>query len=176
MKLIIYTTIFTLLIFSSLQAQVGKISADGNADYAMEAQTLKRQRGAAPTYEQLVPQNVYYRGAVASPQEAAQNVLTTENQYSNGEKRKINKGRLLSFGTQKEARNIMIVEAVARYKLGDKKLADQFESLEDNAEYQRKIEQIMENLSNESMRNNKNKEAIRILNDAGNRLYNLLAN
>lgn len=161
----------------AVQAQVGRISADGGTSYAVEAQDLKRLRSAAPTYEQLVPQNTYYTGAVTSPQESAQEVLATENQddeHENVEKK--GNGRLLSFGSQKEARNLLIVEAVARYKLGDEKLAEQFESLEDNAEYHRKIEQIMENLSNNRLRNNKNKEAIRILNDAGNRLYNLLTN
>lgn len=170
-------TLILMLAAVAANAQVGRISADGNTNYAVEAQNFKRQRSAAPTYEQLVPQNIYYTGAVASPQENAQEILATENQNvedDNVEKKR--KGRLLSFGPQKEARNLMIVEAVARYKLGDEKLAQQFESLEDNAEYHRKLEQIMENLSNNRLRNRKNKEAISILNDAGNRLYNLLTN
>lgn len=172
-----FWSIFFILMLVAVvaKAQVGRISADGATSYAVEAQDLKRQRAAAPTYEQLMPQNTYYTGAVATPQETAQEILATENQDSeNADKKR--KGSMLSFGSQKEARNLMIVEAVARYKLGDEKLAEQFESLEDNAEYHRKLEQIMDNLSNNRLRNNKNKEAIRILNDAGNRLYNLLTN
>lgn len=167
--------LFVMFWVCAAQAQVGKISTDGNTTYAVKAQELRRQRAAAPTYEQLVPQNnkEVYNGAVADIQEAAQNELTSE---SNEQKDKKRTGWLRSFGAQKEARNLMIVQAVANYKLGDEKLANQFTELEDNAEYHRKLEQIMNNLSNSSMRNNKNREAVRILDDAGNRLYNLLSN
>lgn len=174
MKFVIFLLTFIMITFP-VAAQVGRISADGNTDYTLEAQTLKRQRMAAPTYEQLVSPKIDYTGAVNTPQEDAQDVLAAEeNNSAKKENNLQNSGRLLSFGPQKEARNLMIVEAVAHYKLNDEKLAEQFDSLENNAEYHRKLNQIMQNLSNNRLRNNKNKEAIRILNDAGNRLYNLL--
>lgn len=176
MKFVIYLLTFIMFTFSAT-AQVGRISADGDADYALEAQTLKRQRMAAPTYEQLTVPKITYAGAINTPQEVAQDVLTVENNNATEEENNLKmSGRLLGFGPQKEARNLMIVEAVARYKLNDEKLAEQFDSLENNAEYHRKLEQIMQNLSNNRLRNSKNKEVIRILNDAGNRLYNLLTN
>lgn len=86
------------------------------------------------------------------------------------------RGVMLNSGDQREARNLMIVAEVASYKLGDEKLVKQFATLEDNREYHKKLQKIMSQLDNKKMRNRKNKEVIRILNDAGNKLYNLLAN
>lgn len=83
--------------------------------------------------------------------------------------------RMRDYGDQKEARNIKIVEAVAHYKLGDEKLREEMEKLEQNREYNRKMNKIMEKLSNDKRRDSKNKEVVRILQDAGNKLYNLLA-
>ena len=177
MKSIIF--FLTLIMFANTaNAQVGRIGADGSTEYTAQAQDLKRQRSASPTYEQLAPQKqIYYNGAVNTYQESAAEVLKVEenNKITDNDKKK-NGSHILSFGDQKEARNLLIVEAVAHYKLQDEKLSEQMESLQENAEYHRKLEQIMQNLSNKRLRNNKNKEAIRILNDAGNRLYNLLTN
>lgn len=83
--------------------------------------------------------------------------------------------RMRDYGDQKEARNIKIVEAVAHYKLGDEKLREEMEKLEQNREYNKKMNKIMEKLSNDKRRDTKNKEVVRILQDAGNKLYNLLA-
>ena len=83
--------------------------------------------------------------------------------------------RLRDYGDQKEARNIKIVEAVAHYKLGDEKLREEMEKLDQNREYDKKMKKIMEKLSNDKRRDTKNREVVRILQDAGNKLYNLLA-
>ena len=165
-----------LFCFSAL-AQVGKISADGGVSYAPNASELRYRRSAAPTYEQLTPQNV--PATAENRQEAAQEILEDEVSAANNTnqvERKKSNVRLAGYGDQREARNIMVVHAVANYKLGDEKLAKQFEKVEDNAEFERKMQQIMENLNNNRLRNSKNREVIRILNDAGNKLYNLLAN
>ena len=78
-------------------------------------------------------------------------------------------------GDQKTARNIMVLKEVADYKIGDEKLAKEFDNLEKTQEYHQKIGKILSKLSNKKMRNSKNREVIEILNDAGNKLYNLLA-
>jgi hypothetical protein len=85
------------------------------------------------------------------------------------------RGYLRNSGDQKEARNILILKAVVDYKTGDEKLEQDFANLENNREYNKKLEKIMQQLSNKKIRNSKNKEVIQILNDAGNRIYNLLA-
>ncbi len=174
---IVWVLLVAILCSSAVQAQVGKISADGGVSYATDAKNLRYQRSAAPTYEQLLPQN--NKMEQAERQQAAQVVLENEakvdDKVYDTEKKKSGM-RLASYGDQREARNIMVVQAVVNYKLGDDKLAKQFEKVEDNAEFERKMQQIMENLSNNRMRNTKNREVIRILDDAGNKLYNLLAN
>ena len=169
--------LFGLWYSAAAQAQVGKISADGDISYTTNAKELKYQRSAAPTYEQLLPRNNEMKQT--ERQQAAQEVLEDEVKAADNtyeiEKKK-SSVRLANYGNQREARNLVVVRAVANYKMGDEKLASQFEKVEDNAEFERKMQQIMENLSNNRMRNAKNREAVRILDDAGNKLYNLLAN
>ena len=83
--------------------------------------------------------------------------------------------RMRDYGDQKDARNIKIVEAVAHYKLGDENLREEIEKLDQNREYNKKMKKIMEKLSNDKRRDTKNREVVRILQETGNKLYNLLA-
>ena len=83
--------------------------------------------------------------------------------------------RMRDYGDQKDARNIKIVEAVAHYKLGDENLREEMEKLDQNREYNKKMKKIMDKLSNDKRRDTKNREVVRILQEAGNKLYNLLA-
>ena len=71
--------------------------------------------------------------------------------------------RMRDYGDQKDARNIKIVEAVAHYKLGDEKLREEMEKLDQNREYNKKMKKIMEKLSNDKRRDTKNREVVRIL-------------
>lgn len=86
------------------------------------------------------------------------------------------RGRLRNSGDQLIARNLMIVKTVADYKMGDEKYASDFEDLESNREYNEKINKILNNLNNKKIKNTKNRAVINILNEAGSKLYNLLAN
>ncbi len=79
------------------------------------------------------------------------------------------------YGDARDARNIMIVAKVADYKLGDENLAPEYERLRYNKEYNQKIKEIMQNLDNGKYPNSKNRQVINILREAGNKLYNLLA-
>lgn len=79
------------------------------------------------------------------------------------------------YGDARDARNIMIVAKVADYKLGDENLAPEYERLRYNKEYNKKITEILQNLDNGKYPNSKNRQAINILREAGNKLYNLLA-
>lgn len=89
---------------------------------------------------------------------------------------KLTRGFLKNSGDQKSARNLMVVQAVSEYKLEDEQLKSEIEELKNNKEYNKKLEKIMKNLNNKKMRNTKNKQAMRILEDAGEKLYKLLAN
>lgn len=83
---------------------------------------------------------------------------------------------LKSSGEQRRALNLLVVQEVATYKLGDETLSKEIDNLEKNQEYYRKLEIIKNKLSNSRLTDSKNKEVMRILNDAGNRIYNLLGN
>lgn len=89
---------------------------------------------------------------------------------------KVSRSYLRNTGDEKKARNILIVQRVADFKIGDEKLTKEFETVESTNEFERKMAKIMEKLSNKKMRDSKNKEVINILNEAGDKLYNLLAN
>lgn len=84
-------------------------------------------------------------------------------------------GYMHDYGDERDARNIMIVAKVADYKLGDENLAPEYERLRYNKEYNQKIKEIMQNLDNGKYPNSKNRQVINILREAGNKLYNLLA-
>lgn len=85
-------------------------------------------------------------------------------------------GYMHDYGDERDARNIMIVARVADYKLGDEGLAPEYERLRHNKEYNKKIKEILQNLDNGKYPNSKNRQVINILREAGNKLYNLLAN
>lgn len=82
---------------------------------------------------------------------------------------------LKNYGDERTARNILIVKEVADFKLDDEKLQDEFAKVANSREYAQKMQRIMDKLSNKKLRNTKNKEVIRILDEAGKKIYNLLA-
>ena len=106
-------------------------------------------------------------------QEQAQ---TDEKQNIEDEAKSIMRRKPRNSANTKEARNLLIVKQVADFKYGDEKLAGNFEELENEKTFQNNLNKIMSNLENKKMRNSKNREVISILNEAGNKLYNLLAN
>lgn len=99
-----------------------------------------------------------------------------DNQIRNNPVMKTMRSSLKNSGNERIARNLLVVKAVADFKVGDEKYAKEFETVENTREFQKKIEKIMSALTNTQMRNYKNKEVVNILNDAGDKLYNLLAN
>lgn len=108
----------------------------------------------------------------------AQDVFASQSGWENiaNQEMQNKRTRLKSSGNQIVARNLMIVKEVADYKSGDERYSPDFEALSSDREYQEKLGKIMANLSNRKLSNSKNKDVINILNDAGNKLYNLLAN
>lgn len=97
-------------------------------------------------------------------------------QMQNNPVLKMSRSYISPGGDQRKAFNIMILQEVASYKLGDEKLKKEVEGLRNNREYYDKLEKIKKKLSNGRISNTNNQEVLRILNDAGNRIYNLLGN
>lgn len=104
------------------------------------------------------------------------NAQVYNNDYADEPIIKTSRSFLKNYGDQRVARNILVVREIANFKMADEKLEKEFEKVEGNREFNRKMEIIQSRLSNAKLRNTKNKEAIRILNDAGEKLYKLLAN
>lgn len=89
---------------------------------------------------------------------------------------KMSRSFIKSSGDQRKAFNLMILQEVAAYKLGDEKLQKEINKLKENRTYYEKLEKIKKKLSNAKISDTKNQEIMRILNDTGNRIYNLLGN
>lgn len=79
-------------------------------------------------------------------------------------------------GDQRKAYNLLVLQDVATYKLGDETLQKEISGLQNNQEYYRKLELIRKKLSNAKIADSKNKEIMRILDEAGNRIVNLMGN
>lgn len=88
---------------------------------------------------------------------------------------KYSRNIMLNSNDNKMARNLMIVNEVSSFKMGDEKLNKSFENLKDNKTYNQKMDKIFAKLNNNKNRNQKNQQIINILNEAGQKIYNLLA-
>ena len=99
-----------------------------------------------------------------------------DNQIRDNPVIKTMRGSLRNSGDERTARNLLIVKEIANYKIGDEKYSKDFENVENTREFHRKMEKIMSKLSNNKRRNLKNDEVVKILNEAGDKIYNLLAN
>lgn len=163
-------------------AQVAKISRTGTTTIYgnTNTQPAAKTQQVQPLYKiPLTPQQTQQinqqKAAQPAMEDSTDNDANTE-EMENNIVIKTLRGSMRNTGNQKDARNLMIVKAVADFKMGDEKLAKEFDELENNREYHEKLQKIMDKLSNKKYPNNKNKEVTKILQDAGNRIYNLLAN
>lgn len=77
---------------------------------------------------------------------------------------------------QRIARNIMIVREVVNFKMGDEKLEKYFEYLEEDKDYNRRMDKVFKKLNNNKRRDSRNQQIITILNDAGEKIYNIMSN
>ena len=108
-----------------------------------------------------------------------QNNYQPQNNYQqpqNSQANPMKRSLIKSNGDERKALNLLVLQEVATYKLGDEDLSDEIAKLRNNQEYYIRLEKIKSKLSNSKIANSKNREVIQILNDAGNRLYNLLYN
>lgn len=87
---------------------------------------------------------------------------------------KYSRAVLLNSGDDKVARNMLVLHDVINFKMGDEKLAKNFDKIENNKTYNKKMDKAFAKLDNGKYRNQKNQQVINILNEAGQKLYNLL--
>ncbi|MBQ8481419.1 MAG: hypothetical protein IJ532_02655 [Alphaproteobacteria bacterium] len=172
-----YMLIFSMLLLCvNAEAQVGQITREGTKVFkdsgevfTPNEQTIARQK---MLQEQQVRQNANQGQQLGNIQEQK----ATKDIQPNTQKMKTGKSLLGVRGNQRTALNLLILQEVAAYKLDDETIKNDVVELENNQEYYRKLETIKGKLTNNKFPNSLNKEILRILDEAGNRLNNLLGN
>lgn len=180
-----YAIAFVLLFVSSVaQAQIARITRDGTTVYSDEGQiytpseeSIARQQEQQRLQQQQQRQQ-QQRLAEEQQRKAQNNAKQQQNlqEMQNNPVMQMSRSLIKSSGNQRKAFNLMIVQEVSTYKLSDEELIDDVAELRNNQEYYRKLDIIKKKLTNSKISDGKNKEVMQILNDAGNRLYNLLGN
>lgn len=166
-----YVMAFVLLFMSGVaQAQIARITRDGTTVYSDQGQIY------TPSEESIARQQQQQRMQQQQHQLAQQKQPQNDIKQQNAEKTQMSRSLIKNGGDQRKAFNIMILQEVSTYKLGDEEIAKEVDGLKNNSEYYRKLDIIKKKLSNSKMSDTKNKEVMNILNDAGNRIYNLLGN
>lgn len=85
-------------------------------------------------------------------------------------------GRIGSTSNEIKARNLLMLKKVLDFKIQDATLAPDIAKMQNNREFNSKLLKALNKLDNKKNRSTRDQEVINILNDAGNRIYNYLAN
>ncbi len=181
-----YGLILILWLWSTnLQAQIAHITSEGTTAYTEKGEVF------TPSVQAIALQKMQQEQQAAQARQAAQVRQAANQAYQEQEKIKVKQqkkvkvekpkkriGKSLTAlnGNQKTALDLLVLQEVANYKLNDETIRKDVSELKDNPEYYRKIEKIREKLTNGKFPNSLNKEVLRILEDTGNRLYNMLGN
>lgn len=86
------------------------------------------------------------------------------------------RGTIGSSTNAVKARNLLMLQEVLNFKMQDETLAPEIAKLRENREFNTKLLKALNELDNKKIRNRKNNEVMDILNNAGGRIYNSLAN
>ena len=179
-----YIMVFVVLLLSvNAQAQVAQITREGTTVFTENGEVFTPNEQTVARQKMLQEQQA--RQAKQAAEEAYQrqmqnNMMQQQNAQANNQrntqKMKMGKSLLSVYGNQKTALDLLILQEVATYKLDDANIKKDVEELENNQEYYRKLETIKSKLTNDKFPDSLNKEILRILDDTGNRLNNLLGN
>lgn len=112
-------------------------------------------------------------GAVKKNTAAAESAANLQ-EMKNNPVLQMSRSLIRNRGDQRKAYNLMVLQDVATYKLGDETLKKEADALKNNREYYRKLDYMRKKLSNSKMPDSKNREVMRILDDAGAKLVDLL--
>lgn len=178
MKYFLYILVMMVIMpITMADAQVAKISDAGTTVYSRDSEVY------TPHYEtQNMPESRYYNYYNAQQNTDNESYVSNEVRQQDVQDMqenpllRLSRSTLKNTADQRTARNLLVLKEVSEYKLDDERLKDDITEVSQNKEYLRKIEIIRKKLSNKKISDSKNKEVLRILNDAGNKLYNLLSN
>lgn len=178
-----YIMVFAVLLLSAnAQAQVGQVTREGTTFFTDNGEVFTPNEQTIARQKMLQEQQA--RQAKQAAEEAYRRQMQNNakqqnaqaNNQQNTQKMKMGKSLLSVHGNQKTALDLLILQEVATYKLDDANIKKDVEELENNQEYYRKLETIKSKLTNDKFPDSLNKEILRILDEAGNRLNNLLGN
>ncbi len=79
------------------------------------------------------------------------------------------------YAAQKEAAYMATLKAVVNYKIDDEETLDDVEELRHNERFNKKLQKMLEQLSNRRSKNSKNRRVYEILQRAGKDLYDELS-
>ncbi len=74
----------------------------------------------------------------------------------------------------KDAQYIAVLRAVVNYKIDDEENIRDIERLRENERFNRKVQKMLDKLSNNRTKDTTNRKVLQILEQAGKDLYNLL--
>ena len=78
------------------------------------------------------------------------------------------------FAATKDAQYLAVIKAVADYKIDDEEKLKDVEALRQNANFNRKLQKMLEKLSNSKNKNSENRRVLQILERAGKEIYDVL--
>lgn len=78
------------------------------------------------------------------------------------------------YSASKDAQYLAVVKAVANYKINDEENLRQVERLRENENFNRKLQKMLEKLSNSRTKDTTNRKVLQILERAGKDIYDLL--
>lgn len=78
------------------------------------------------------------------------------------------------YTASKDAQYLAVIKAVANYKINDEENLRQVEKLRENEKFNRKLQKMMEKLSNNRTKDTTNRKVLQILERAGKDIYDLL--
>ena len=78
------------------------------------------------------------------------------------------------FSATKDAQYLAVIKAVANYKIDDEENLRHVEELRQNENFNRKLQQMLDKLSNSRTKDTTNRRVLQILKRAGKDLYEIL--
>lgn len=78
------------------------------------------------------------------------------------------------YSSTKNAQYLATIKAVANYKINDEEEIDNVEKLRQDANFNRKLQKMLNKLQNSKNKNSDNKKVLKILEDAGKEIYDIL--
>ena len=78
------------------------------------------------------------------------------------------------FSASKDAQYLATVKAVANYKIEDEELQRDIAKLRQNKAFNEKLQKMLDKLNNRRTKDAKNRKVLKILEEAGEQIYNLL--